>query len=83
MSARRGSGELISDPAPHFDVDRHPLEVLIEETSSDGTWGRTQADAPEVDCGVRVSGHARVGDLVRARCTGTSGVDLLAEVEAE
>ena len=36
----------------------------------------------EVDCGVRLSGAAQIGDLVRARCTGTLGVDLLAEIEA-
>ena len=47
----------------------------------DGAWGRSQADAPEVDCGVRVAGKPKVGDLVRARCTGTLGVDLLTEIE--
>jgi ribosomal protein S12 methylthiotransferase len=57
------------------------LDVLIEEIASDGAWGRSQADAPEVDCAVRVTGADRIGDLVRVRCTGTLGVDLLAEVE--
>jgi len=58
------------------------FDVLIEELASDGAWGRSQADAPEVDCGVRVTGANRIGDVVRVRCTGTLGVDLLAEVVA-
>jgi ribosomal protein S12 methylthiotransferase len=41
--------------------------------------GRTQADAPEIDCIVRLKGKGlRAGDLVRARVTGCDGYDLLA-----
>jgi ribosomal protein S12 methylthiotransferase len=40
---------------------------------------RSHADAPEIDCAVRVKGkNLRPGDLVRARVTGADGYDLMA-----
>jgi len=40
--------------------------------------GRTTADAPDIDCVVRLKGKAlQPGDLVRARITGADGYDLL------
>ena len=40
---------------------------------------RGHADAPDIDCSVRLKGKAlRPGDLVRARVTGADGYDLLA-----
>jgi ribosomal protein S12 methylthiotransferase len=40
---------------------------------------RSHADAPEIDCSVRVKGkNMRPGDLVRARVTGADGYDLIA-----
>jgi ribosomal protein S12 methylthiotransferase len=40
---------------------------------------RSHADAPEIDCTVRVKGkNLRPGDLVRARVTGADGYDLIA-----
>jgi ribosomal protein S12 methylthiotransferase len=40
---------------------------------------RSHADAPEIDCAVRVKGkNLRPGDLVRARVTGADGYDLIA-----
>ncbi len=55
------------------------LQVLVEREESDGVWGRSEWDAPEVDCAVRLEGRAHAG-LVAARCTGVEGVDLVAEV---
>jgi ribosomal protein S12 methylthiotransferase len=40
---------------------------------------RSQADAPDIDCLVRVKGRGmRAGDLVRVKVTGADGYDLLA-----
>ena len=40
---------------------------------------RSQADAPEIDCAVRLKGkNLAAGDLVRARITGADGYDLAA-----
>jgi len=40
---------------------------------------RSHADAPEIDCTVRIKGkNMRPGDLVRARVTGADGYDLIA-----
>jgi ribosomal protein S12 methylthiotransferase len=40
---------------------------------------RTTADAPEIDCIVRVKGKGlKPGDLIRARITGADGYDLMA-----
>ena len=39
--------------------------------------GRTTADAPEIDCAVRVKGkNLRPGDLVRVKVTAADGYDL-------
>lgn len=54
------------------------VEVLIETQEGSGAWGRSDADAPEVDCAVRIDSEITVGDIVRARCVGTEGVDLVA-----
>jgi ribosomal protein S12 methylthiotransferase len=41
--------------------------------------GRTCADAPEIDCAVRVKGkNLRPGDFVRAKITAADGYDLVA-----
>ncbi|HEU0238407.1 MAG TPA: 30S ribosomal protein S12 methylthiotransferase RimO [Micromonosporaceae bacterium] len=61
------------------------VEVLIDSVGRDGVEGRGAHQAPEVDGttllvaadGVRVD-KLRPGDLVRARVTGTNGVDLVA-----
>ncbi len=64
-------------------------EVLIEELNADGRdgtpWrygGRTAHQAPEVDGATEVLSPRRlaVGDLVRARVSGSEGVDLVAEL---
>ena len=42
--------------------------------------GRTYADAPEIDCEVRVKGkNLRSGDFVRAKVTAADGYDLIAK----
>jgi tRNA A37 methylthiotransferase MiaB len=58
------------------------VEVLVESISRGGAAaeGRAAHQAPEVDGSVRLTGsiEVAVGDLVRARVTGTDGVDLVA-----
>ncbi|SHM43698.1 30S ribosomal protein S12 methylthiotransferase RimO [Cryptosporangium aurantiacum] len=62
------------------------VEVLVESVDSDSAEGRAEHQAPEVDGSVTlrgdcpVLGRLAVGDLVRARVTGSLGVDLDAEV---
>ncbi len=62
------------------------VEVLVDTVDADGVEGRAAHQAPEVDGSTMlVAGAAvpelaglRPGDLVRARVTGTDGVDLVA-----
>jgi ribosomal protein S12 methylthiotransferase len=54
------------------------LRVLVEK---DGT-ARSEADAPEVDTQVLLTGPAAVGEFARVRVTGTRVYDLVAEVVA-
>jgi MiaB/RimO family radical SAM methylthiotransferase len=61
------------------------VEVLVDTIDEDGVEGRAAHQAPEVDGSTMlIEGHGfdlaglRPGDLVRARVTGTDGVDLLA-----
>lgn len=58
------------------------VEVLVETVGPGGVEGRAAHQAPEVDGTVALvrAGSCRVGDLVRARVTGSAGVDLVAEV---
>ncbi len=56
-------------------------EVLLESVAGDVGEGRPDAQGPEVDGSTTVSGlppDSRVGDVVVARVTATTGVDLLA-----
>jgi ribosomal protein S12 methylthiotransferase len=56
-------------------------EVIVDVVRRDGlAFGRTRADAPEIDCAVRLeSGTALTpGALIKARIIGFSGYDLLA-----
>jgi ribosomal protein S12 methylthiotransferase len=53
--------------------------VLVEELTEDGrVLGRAEHQGPEVDGVTELAGVATVGDLVRARVTGSEGVDLVA-----
>lgn len=56
------------------------VDVLVEAVLADGAEGRAAHQAPEVDGSTRLTGElaVAVGDLVRARVTGTEGVDLIA-----
>ena len=60
------------------------MTVLVESSES----GRSYREAPEIDGVVRLRGlpaelvHER-GAFVRARCIGSEGPDLIAEVVAE
>jgi ribosomal protein S12 methylthiotransferase len=55
------------------------LDVLVESSGPDGVWGRTEFDAPEVDCAARLKTPAEPGTMIATRCTGTDGVDLVVE----
>lgn len=60
-------------------------DVLVDgrDPEDDVMIGRTTADAPEVDCTVRLPlGSAAAGSLVRVRITGVDGYDLDGEVES-
>ena len=58
--------------------------MLVERIDGDEVEGRVEQQGPEVDGTTTVGGldalttPVGVGDLVRARVTGSSGVDLLA-----
>ena len=58
------------------------LEAIVDGPDAEvpGCFAaRGHADAPDIDCTVRLKGKAlRPGDLVRARVTGADGYDLLA-----
>jgi ribosomal protein S12 methylthiotransferase len=57
------------------------VEVLVDTVAADEIEGRTEHQAPEVDGSTTLTGGSldlRPGDLVRARVTGTEGVDLIA-----
>ncbi len=58
------------------------LEVIVDGPDPEvpgHMLARGHADAPEIDCVVRLKGKGlRSGDLVRARVTGTDGYDLAA-----
>ncbi|NMG20392.1 30S ribosomal protein S12 methylthiotransferase RimO [Brasilonema bromeliae] len=57
------------------------LAVLIDGPDADSPTqfaGRTTADAPDIDCAIRVKGKGlRAGDLVTAKVTAADGYDLL------
>ncbi len=56
-------------------------EVIVDVVGSDNqAYGRTRADAPDIDCGVmlKASRGLEAGGLIQARITGFSGYDLLA-----
>jgi ribosomal protein S12 methylthiotransferase len=60
------------------------LEVLVDTVTVDGVEGRAAHQAPEVDGSTTLVGDGfdlHPGDLVAARVTGSSGVDLVAVPE--
>ncbi len=60
------------------------VEVLVETVGGGAVEGRAAHQAPEVDGATLLPGATGLaaGDLVRARVTGTDGVDLVAELVA-
>ena len=58
------------------------VEVIVDAMDPEvpgHAVARGHADAPEIDCAVRLKGkNLRPGDLVRARVTGADGYDLIA-----
>lgn len=56
------------------------VDVLYETGGPGGlARGRTEADAPDIDCSVLIRGrNLRAGDIIRVRFTGTEGYDLIA-----
>jgi ribosomal protein S12 methylthiotransferase RimO len=61
------------------------VDVLVESVDGDTAEGRAEHQAPEVDGVTTVvgAGSPAVGDVVRARVTGTVGIDLVAEPLAD
>lgn len=57
------------------------IDVLIDEIDDEGAVGRSYADAPEIDGAVILEGETslKVGDMVRARITGSDEYDLWGE----
>lgn len=58
------------------------LEILVDAVDERGhAAGRTRADAPEIDCGVRIVGKAATGQIFDAKILGVSddGYDLVAK----
>lgn len=57
------------------------VDVLVDEVADGEVTARSPWDAPEIDGVVHLSGapHARQGDLIRARITGSDEYDLEAE----
>ncbi len=58
------------------------IEVLVEGESQDPkypTEARSRADAPEIDCTVRIKGRHAAGTLLPVRVMRSLGFDLLAE----
>lgn len=59
------------------------LDVLIDESPEgerDKFIGRTEADAPEIDCGVYVSGkNVKIGDFRKVRITDAVEYDLIGD----
>jgi len=60
------------------------VEVIVDESGEDGVFGRTKADAPEIDGVVALSGaeKVRVGDIVTATVTAADAYDLEARVKS-
>ena len=60
----------------------HEIEVIVDAMDPEvpgHALSRSHADAPEIDCTVRLKGKGlHPGDLVRARVTGADDYDLLA-----
>jgi ribosomal protein S12 methylthiotransferase len=53
------------------------LDVIIDRVAAAGeVVGRTQADAPDIDCVIRLEGKGQPGEIRRARVTGHDGYDL-------
>lgn len=53
------------------------LDVLTLTIEDGERWGRSEADAPDVDCSVRIDAPVDVGQILRAKCTSVYGVDLV------
>jgi ribosomal protein S12 methylthiotransferase len=52
------------------------VEVLIDKKTKNQLIGRTQCDAPDIDCEVQITGNAKIGDIVNVKITKTSAYTL-------
>src|SRR5262249_45200939 len=52
------------------------LQVIVDRMTEGHAVGRTEADAPDIDCVIRLAGTAAPGEIRRARVTGHDGYDL-------
>lgn len=56
-------------------------EILVDEADGKGVWGRTEADAPEIDGAVFLPGAAaKPGDFIHVRIVEAGGSTLIAEL---
>ncbi|RPJ43824.1 MAG: MiaB/RimO family radical SAM methylthiotransferase, partial [Candidatus Latescibacterota bacterium] len=56
------------------------IEVLVDGEDGEGTWARTEGDAPEIDGAVLLPpGSGAPGDFLRVRVAGAAGATLFAE----
>lgn len=59
-------------------------DAIVDVVSGDRARGRTEGDAPDIDCGVDIVGGGieeglEAGEIVKVRFTGHSGYDLIAQ----
>jgi ribosomal protein S12 methylthiotransferase len=59
------------------------LDVLVERSRGDQSWGRSVWDAPEVDGEVRIQANAPVGEIISVKVTDASAYRLQGVVLAE
>lgn len=60
------------------------MKVLVEGVEDDGTsYGRTYADAPEIDGMVYIKTPCRIGEFVDVKITGALDYDLIGDVTCE
>ncbi|MFO0983796.1 MAG: radical SAM protein [Planctomycetota bacterium] len=52
------------------------VRVIVDRLGDQGPIGRTQADAPDIDCAILLAGDAAPGEIRDARVVGRSGYDL-------
>ncbi len=52
------------------------IDVIIDKKTKDILTGRTQFDAPDIDCTVKIKGKAKTGDIINVQIIKASGYTL-------